>query len=187
MSRERRRGCPICSTTSPRSANIFVPPPARLPVATSSAPSQTQFVLACTYEANSPPIGTARIAPVTQMMHLPYLIILDDHLRSMQKMGQHARSWLPPLGRSAQTGSPLLVTYPGEVLSCGDAGTMICSTALFGTVTLPILTPLPAPFNSGWLVRRNAPLGFDFSHTNTSLGFNPHEPFQRYLLGPLDD
>jgi len=76
--------------------------------------------------------------------------------------------------------------YPGEVLSCGDAGTMILFNGAVWHGHAANITHCQRRSIQGYFVRRNAHSGFDFRTRTLPLARTRMSPLQRYLLS-LDD
>lgn len=76
--------------------------------------------------------------------------------------------------------------YSGEVLGCGECGTMIIFIGAIWHGHTANVTPDSRRSIQGYFVRRNARSGFDFRNRLRAAGRSPKSLLARYLLA-LDD
>jgi len=76
--------------------------------------------------------------------------------------------------------------YSGEVLGCGERGTMIIFNGAIWHGHTANVTPDSRRSIQGYFVRRSARSGFDFRNRLRAADRSPMSPLARYLLA-LDD
>ena len=72
--------------------------------------------------------------------------------------------------------------YPGEVLGCGEPGTMIIFNGAIWHGHSANVTPEPRRSIQGYFVRRSAPSGFDFRNRLPRAASSRLSPLARYLM-----
>ena len=77
--------------------------------------------------------------------------------------------------------------YPGEVLGCGERGTMIIFNGAIWHGHTANVTPDARRSIQGYFVRRNARSGFDFRNRLLPAARSRVSPLARYLLGLNDE